>query len=239
MAATVVVSHHANERVRHRSEDAERTFGPVIGGVVKATNVEKDAPDEVPRLIIRQGNKVLTLANSRIQLALSFHDRRMPAAQAFPIVERNVQQLFDAIPAYEPLETLGEVGLIVELAYPSDLAAPELAAELARALYRGPRPGSMVSFEIKLGFDNGHGLFVNLGFGLYEYRIGKLLSSSFPQQIDMRSLDVEEKGLAINIDVNNRPSASMEGYSSINSFQSILRESEALVIGGHTEFFRE
>jgi hypothetical protein len=171
-------------------------------------------------------------------MLLSFHDRRIAPDQAFVVIRKNVQQVFNAIPQYQPLDKLKDVGLIIELGFPTEIPPPELAKGLAANLYSGPNLGEIVSFELKLGFDGGNGLFTNLGFSLYEFRSGNVLGQRPPQQIDLRLLDVEERGLGVSIDVNNRPSATTQGYDPIGSFGAIMKESERLASGGYTSFLQ-
>jgi hypothetical protein len=226
--AVAVVLHDVDERVRFKAEDAERTFASVVGGTAKATNVEVNAPSTIPRLGFKQGNKILTLANDRVQLALGFHDKRIDLPTALGIVDRNIHLLMQALPQYQPPATLREFGLILEFGYPTTdgVTQPNLAEALARNIYKGPSIGSIVTMEMKMGFE-ANGLFTNVTFGQYEYRKGEMRASPGTlQRIDIRSMDVEERGLSVTLDVNDRPSALKDGYQLSESFKLVLRQVE-------------
>lgn len=231
-----VISHSLDARVRYKVEEAERTFGRHLGGVVKSTNVDLKAPAELPRLSLVRGDRVVTIANDRIQITLSYRGRKQPVDEVIGSIERNLYQFYEATVEFRGGGDIGQIGIIVELAHPSRASKEELFQLLADCLYAGPRIGELASLELSIGFKT-DGLFLNFGASVYELRVGRV--DELPPHIDFSNLSVDEFGLNVKIDVNDRPSSADQKRVALKSYERVLAEIKRQCLGEYRKLFEK
>ena len=201
-----ISSHGIDDRIRHRTEDAERAFRAVVDGEAKSTNIGDTEPPEIPRITLKQGHKVIALAKDRSQLAMSFKRADVEVAVAYSVAQKNISSFIQGVQTLHGDRHSCEMAVIIEINYPSEAPPAELSEALARLFYSGPVLGEWASLEFRLGF-MADGLFKNFGASLYELREGTLPVSPGlrRQRVDFSNLSVIERGVAIKLEVNNRP----------------------------------
>lgn len=227
-----VVDHEPDERVRYRLAEAEDAFKHVAKGEFRSTNVKSDAPPEVPRFELKDGKKHLLIAQSRMQLGLTF-DISMDADKAYDVARKLAQSFFEAAAVFRKLDTHTVVGLVVHVNQPSDAPREVLAEAVANQLYKGPAVGKMASFEMRIGFETDDGILKVIALNPYELRKIEFKPEFGAKNfidINMDKVPISETGLSWVLDVNNKSLAAnpSSGQSCEATMQKILNEMDEL-----------
>ncbi len=211
-SATLVIAHEVNQKTRFRMEEVETVFGGFISGPAQATNANGPVPHEAPRLVLKQGHKLLSFSNANVQLSMDFDENKMELGSAFEIAERNASQLLSLLPKYQDPSTLREIGFIFTVLYRArdGVAVGDILSKLADQ-YSGPRLGKFVSFDLRVGFDTDDGFYTNFALNGYELRKATFNPSDSPgmMRFNVDELPLEEHGIQVMIDINNRPSVNL------------------------------
>lgn len=223
----LVIDHEIDEKVRLRLADAEECFSPLISAEVKSTNVDANAPPDVPRLALNDNHKNISLAKNRIQFSLNF-DSSFNIDKAFNIIKKNAEDFFLAAKKFQNLSEKTQVGFVVHVNQPCEDPKEVIAQYLADHLYSGEFIGDLATFDIRLGFKTGSNLYKNFSFNIYEVREFKIPNDGRSQgEITIRVDDVptKETGLASILDVNNKARLlSSEGNLPRASFEETAKE---------------
>lgn len=204
--AVIVLTHRSDERIRHRTEEAEAAFADVVRAQAVSSNVPDTSPAEVPRLSLRSGQKVLTLAKERIQLAWTLMDSGQPIDESVEAIAKTFVELARCAARFQPRDAFSGAGLIVDLMFSATGEPAELARLLAARFYKGPEFGAVANFDLKVGFEK-DGLFRNFRASIYEVKRGMVsgLSPGKPASIDVEQLATDGIGVLITVDTNDKP----------------------------------
>lgn len=201
-----VVDHEPDENVRYRLAEAESAFKDVAKGEFRSTNVKSDAPPDIPRFELKDGRKHLLIAQSRMQLGMTF-DVSMEVGKAYETARKHAQSFFKASASFRALNAKTVIGFVVNINQPSDLPRDMIAQAVANELYKGPSIGKLTSIETRLGFETVDGLVKVFAFNPYEVRKFEI-KPEFARKgfvdINMDSVPIAEMGLTCALDINNR-----------------------------------
>ncbi|WP_458233071.1 hypothetical protein, partial [Roseateles sp. P5_E8] len=184
------------------------------------------------------GNKSLIFSNSHVQLSFSIHESTASLESNLQVVEKNAGLFLQALPKYQSVDLLKDIGVVLEVMYPvkPGHTSTELMALVTNHIYKGPKLGPLASLDLKVGFADPDGFFINIGCSGYEVRRAEVKPAQGVQYVDFNEADLEGQGLTVSIDVNNRPTPNMarDDYQLLCS--SLLRKLRALVMEGHKGF---
>jgi hypothetical protein len=204
--AALVLGHAPDLRIRYRSEEAERTFLPVLTAQAISTNTADVEPHEAPRLLLSQGNKLVSLSVDRAQLLMTFGRSDLKIEQAYQAARKNARLFAEGVAKFQEKTAAPATGFVVEINLPSDAPDSELAKVVSDHLYKGPIIGEMSSLQILAGFKDDNLLFNTIHIYGYELRSASgTFTSAPPSVFNVSHLPVHERGLAVKFDVNNRP----------------------------------
>lgn len=235
----LVVDHLPDVDVRYKIREAEDLFGRIVTGEAKSTNIPADAPPELPRLEIRDGRKHLILAQSRIQLSLTF-DKNLGIDRAYEVVKKNAQEFYAAAQKFQPLDQKTQIGLVIQINQPVDQSKLALSEFLATHLYKPEITAKFATFELKIGLLDDTGLYRNFAFSVYENRKLKLPPNPSPGtliKIDMSTTSVSEIGIRSTLDINNKAKVDLGTPEELSS-DSDISVTVSQVIAGMDEMFR-
>lgn len=211
----LVVDHDPDERVRYRLAEAEDAFASVIKGEFRSTNVKSDAPPEVPRFEVQDGKKHLLIAQSRIQLALSF-DSSLHIERSYEVVTRHARMFFEAVGTFHGKDANAILGFVIHISQPSTRPKSEISSFIATQLYKGPEFDELATIDVRLGFQAQNGLYKNFAFNTYEVRQLELTSEHKSKgfvNVNVNKVPVTEMGLACVLDINNKARATNSGMA--------------------------
>lgn len=231
----VVVDHAPDERVRYKLAEAESAFSPVIKGEFRVTNVQSNAPPDVPRFELRDGKKHLLIAQSRLQLGMTF-DSAIALDKAFDVAAKNAENFLRAASTFQQLNHKATVGFVIHINFPSKAPKAQVAALVAAQLYKGPLIGALATIDIRLGFESSNGLYRNFALNSYEVRqfdIPKEQHSKGEIQINIDTIPISEMGLACVLDINNKARSSDIAKANNYSFNDTTIQ----IIEGMKEMF--
>jgi hypothetical protein len=220
----VVVDHDRDDQVRYKLAEAEKAFSSVVKGEFRATNVPSDAPPEIPRFELREGKRHLLVAQSRLQLGMSF-DIAVDPDRSYEIARKYAKKFLEAANGFRSLGPQATMGFVLHINQPSARPKSEVASFVAKQLYKGASVGSLESIDIRLGFKSQNGLYRNFSFNSYEVRqfdVPLELRNKNFVEINVEQIPIAEQGLASVLDINNKARAAIqEATSQVSYLESV------------------
>ena len=231
--AFLVVTHNVDLAVRTRIADVEKHFSDFVKGEAHSTNVDANTPPPIPRLIINDGNKKLTVSQNRIQIEFNF-EQDLGFDKSLAVVMKKAMPFLTAVSNFQPVNAESMIGFVVHIQWPSLEQRSDIAKMLADHFYTKNKLGEFDAFDLKLGFVTDALLFKNLAVSAYEVREVTVVANPAVRLMafESDSLPITETGVGVNLDINNRArlrSTDKGKYDFHSSAKAVVDEMKNLV----------
>jgi len=201
------------------------------GGRIQLLNVPNAAPPDAPRIIATTQNFVLNLAPVRYDVYISVPSQiRSDYHKVMDFTSTLFTKLGGEL-AQLRLAYLW-VGLVVNLAYPAaseGVPGIKLSQPIFDRLMSIPRgTRKLAAFQTQYGFEEGplNKIFSITGYDTLTLNVDPTNLSRNAIRVDKETADVVESGIAVSLDVNNRPAKEHGGL--LHDFREILQASRQL-----------
>lgn len=214
--AFLVADHKIDQTVRTRISEAEKHFSDFVKGEAKSTNVDANTPPPIPRLIISDGGKSLSISQSRVQLEFNF-EPDFEFERSLSVVMNKAFPFLKAVSTFQTVDSSCMIGFVVHVQWPSTQNRTELSELLSAHFYAAPKLGRVDAFECKIGFLSDSFLFKNVNVAAYETRevmVPTTAARGTSITVEIDKMPVIESGISFSIDVNNRGRRRAEGEAS-------------------------
>jgi hypothetical protein len=223
-------------KIRFQQAEAEAAFREFVGAQSQQTNLPDTAAPAHPRIVFQAGSKGVALSQTACQLQLSFEKMGLSFTDQIELVKKDILQFHKRALEFLNSDEYGMSGLVVDVNFPSD----EPQGKLHKFVYDQfikPEPiGEVVTAQVTIGFKI-NDLFLNLSTSVYEVREFQLVPGmTAVHQIQFESQPISEIGIAVKIDVNDRPRGQVEKnvcppHEFINTIDEFLKTKFVSVTG--------
>jgi hypothetical protein len=177
------------------------------GTQLRQLNLPPIAPHGIPRVVVPVDGAVLHVGLDRVQLSLNPPEHiRASLDEVFEYAEHEIARLLEPISSESWMQKRW-AGVIVSAAIPTGVASlSEAAKQAAEGIVTLDLPGTMKTFQLQVGSEDG-GLNKTFTISGYETRTAEiqLLEGESAVEINDSNSVVDEAGVRIVVDINNRP----------------------------------
>lgn len=191
--------------IRLEQAAAEKAFRSVIAAQSTQTNVPDAFDPNAARIVLSAGNKSILISQTACQLSLNFPDNgKATLEEQWDVITKNVNDFHRGVLALKDSSDLQMSSIIVGVNFVSTSAIPDLGCFVAGKYVRPPFDRDVASAQVALGYRRGD-YYVNVNASMYERRDIGLPAGVTQFTVKIDTLPVVERGITLQLDVNNRP----------------------------------
>lgn len=220
---SVVVSYQREPKIRYHLEKVESAFSGMMGTNASTIDSAVDSDPVTARFVFQKGHKRLAVSQTAAQFELDFSSSDKDSSERLSILEKNVNNFWDAFAVFKPYADVASLGQIFVFRQMLDYDPLKVSSELMSHFSKVPHFGDPASFSIVSGYLHASkNFYINLSISSYEIR-ELTIDGGFPGShiIEMDTVKLKEFGKEVRIDVNNRPSHKNGAVACENSMSSL------------------
>ncbi|MBL6988793.1 MAG: hypothetical protein ISR65_03410 [Bacteriovoracaceae bacterium] len=187
-----------------------------LNGKLINHHVAQGAPPESSVVIVQSKKFNISFASSRIQIEIAGDRKHMKSESLYKLLKSKITEAKGVLESYFGRDNFKQsfTGIIGPVRFPQSmkLEKEELIQQLSSKFSDKIACDSLITFNTRLGYlDKKHNLYVNYEVQDYEVKNIQLKPDEAQSGvIDINKFPTVEKGVLLNLDVNNRPRIKVE-----------------------------
>ncbi|WP_329847353.1 hypothetical protein [Stenotrophomonas hibiscicola] len=191
--------------MRLKQAKVEAAFRSIIDSQSTQTNVPDGFDPSAPRLVLSSGNKSIFVSQVACQLTLNFPEKGVRSIeQQWDIIAKNIREFERAVLKMKDAAELEVSSVVLGIESSSSASSGDIAMYVAERFLCRPVDGAMASAQIALGYKRDE-FFVNVNVSAYERMSIEVPPGAAGIYVNVTKMPVSERGIMLQLDVNNRP----------------------------------
>ena len=196
------------DKIRHAGAIAEDYFAESFGKAnVQYMNIPRGmAAPNAPLFILANSNMQLVVSQVHAQISLEFSPSQVSENTAWGVIRKYSELLFGFAQKALPPDTLQTAATVFTFNCPTNEPDEVMADYLFQQLLKVPVTRPIVNCQVVLGYQTESELFVNSTWNAYQIKEIEI-QGQVSDAIDVAEHQgrITERGLALTLDVNNKP----------------------------------